>query len=212
MEWQLITQTFARVFMTRQEKEALRRIRKVKETGALALDLSELYHLNRPPPELKKLTSLQSLSLSGCQQLSGDLSPLASLTKLQWLNLSFCRQVSDLSPLAGLASLRTLRLDHWRGNGEFAPLKSLLPTLQHLSLYDCKLDDLPREVCGETPRQNVLGKVRFNYRQRPGASTKTIKNMSPGTPSQIFVSYAWEDMSPVASEEDRQRQGVVERL
>jgi hypothetical protein len=29
---------------------------------------------------------------------------------------------------------------------------------------------------------------------------------------QVFVSYAWGDTSPTASEEDRQRQEVVERL
>jgi hypothetical protein len=34
----------------------------------------------------------------------------------------------------------------------------------------------------------------------------------PAMPFQIFVSYAWGDLSPIASEEDRQRQEVVERL
>jgi hypothetical protein len=53
---------------------------------------------------LKRLTSLQSLALSECRQLS-DLSQLASLTKL---NLSYCEQLSDLSSLAGLTSLQAL--------------------------------------------------------------------------------------------------------
>ena len=87
--------------MTPEEayEEALRRIREAEETGALELDLSGwnqtaqeysgLETLNRLPPELERLTSLQSLNLAGCQQLSGDLSPLASLTSLQSLNLSY---------------------------------------------------------------------------------------------------------------------------
>jgi hypothetical protein len=43
-------------------EEALRRIRETEETGALELDLSQLA-LNRLPPELESLTSLQSLDL-----------------------------------------------------------------------------------------------------------------------------------------------------
>jgi hypothetical protein len=54
--------------------EALRRIREAEETGAVALDLSRL-ELNRLPRELGRLTSLRSLDLSGCEQLSDDLSP-----------------------------------------------------------------------------------------------------------------------------------------
>ena len=72
--------------MTPEEayEEALRCIRKAEETGALELDLSglkehvsgareysELVTLNRLPPELERLTSLQSLDVSWCQ-LSGD--------------------------------------------------------------------------------------------------------------------------------------------
>ena len=79
--------------------EALRRIRE-EETGALELSLSELPTLNRLPPELERLTSLQSLDLSGCSRLSGDISPLASLTSLRYLNLTGCSQLSDLSPFA----------------------------------------------------------------------------------------------------------------
>ena len=74
--------------------EALRRIREAEKTGALELDLSGwnqtareysgLETLNRLPPELKRLTSLQSLNLAGCR-FSGDLSPLAGLTSLRSL-------------------------------------------------------------------------------------------------------------------------------
>jgi len=75
----------------------------------------------------------------------------------------------------------------------------LLPTLKELSLFDCKFDDLPSKVCGENWFENVLDKVRAHYGYRPEAP-------------QVFVSYAWGDTSPIASEEDRQRQEVVERL
>jgi hypothetical protein len=50
--------------------------------------------LNRLPSELIRLPSLQSLILSECKQLSGDLSPLARLTSLQSLNLAICEQLS----------------------------------------------------------------------------------------------------------------------
>jgi hypothetical protein len=50
--------------MTPEEayEEALRRIREAENTGALELDLSGLV-LDRLPPELKRLTSLQTLNL-----------------------------------------------------------------------------------------------------------------------------------------------------
>jgi hypothetical protein len=62
--------------MTPEEayEEALRRIREAEETGVF--DLIGLETLTRLPPELKRLTSLQSLNLFECDQLSGDLAPL----------------------------------------------------------------------------------------------------------------------------------------
>jgi Leucine Rich repeats (2 copies) len=110
--------------MTPEEEayeEGLRRIRQAEEAGALELDLSGLETLNRLPPELEHLTSLQSLNLYGCWQLSGDLVPLASLTSLQSINLAYCRQLSDLSPLATLTSLQTLNLSQVRAAQRFIP-------------------------------------------------------------------------------------------
>ena len=66
--------------MTPEEEayeEALRRIREAEETGALELDLWPS-DLTRLPPELKRLTSLQSLKLGSCEPLD-DISPLAGL-------------------------------------------------------------------------------------------------------------------------------------
>jgi hypothetical protein len=93
--------------MTPEEayEEALRRIREAERTGALELDLSGrkegktgereytgLETLNRLPPELERLSSLQSLNLSWCRELCGDLSPFTRLTSLQSLDLSWCEQ------------------------------------------------------------------------------------------------------------------------
>jgi internalin A len=160
--------------------EALRRIREAENTRALELNLSAwsetaqeysgLETLNRLPPELGRLTSLQTLNLFYCKQLSGDLSPLASLTSLQSLNLDGCMQLSgdlsplaglislqsldlswcyglsgDLSPMANLTSLQSLKLNYCRGVYRFGPLESLLPTLKNLSLLGCELDDLPKK-------------------------------------------------------------------
>jgi internalin A len=152
-----------------------------------SLHLSGCEKLSGDLSQLARLTSLQSLHLSGCEKLSGDLSPLAhlnslqslyvswsrqfsgdlapltSLTSLQSLDLRRCEQFSDLSPLAGLSSLQTLDLSHCLGFRRFAPLEPLLPTLQQLSLFGCKFDDLPSEICGESSSENVLDKVRAHY-------------------------------------------------
>jgi len=99
--------------MTPEEEayaEALHRIHEAEETGEVELDLSKLSALNRLPRELERLTSLQTLDLSSCEQLSGDLAPLAGLTALRTLDLSHCWQLSDLGPLSGLTSLQRLDL------------------------------------------------------------------------------------------------------
>jgi internalin A len=112
---------------------------------------------------LAALTSLQSLNLGVCMRLSGNLSPLTGLTSLQSLHLKYCEQLSDLSPLAGLTLLQWLGLSYCHGVHTFAPLQSLMPTLKELYLFDCDLDDLPPEVCGEHQFENVLDKVRAHY-------------------------------------------------
>jgi hypothetical protein len=101
--------------------KARRRIRKAKETGALELSL-RLSALTRLLPELEQLTSLQSLILDGCEQLSGDLSPLADLTSLQWLDLSYCLGVRRFAPLEsllpGLFTIGILNLTAMRTIGQ----------------------------------------------------------------------------------------------
>jgi hypothetical protein len=84
-----------------------------------------------------RLSSLQTVDISGCGQLSGHLSPLAGLTSLQTLYLCGCTGVR-----------------------KFAPLEALLPRLRELQLYRCRFDDLPTEVCGQYFYQNVIHEVR----------------------------------------------------
>jgi internalin A len=193
-------------FMSQEEEanaEALRRIQEAENTGITPLDLSGLYSLYQLFLELNRLKSLQTLNLSECRQLSGDLSPLAGLKSLQTLNLTGCEQLSsDLSPLAGLESLQTLNLDRceqlsdlsplaWLeslqtlnlvgclGIRRFAQLESLLPTLWELHLFGCRFEDVPSEVCGEAFDENVLAKVRAHYEdlksgQRHDAEVKVL--------------------------------------
>src|SRR5208282_918966 len=123
--------------MTREERdyqEALRRIKEAEKNKIVGLDLDGLY-LSSFPPELASLTSLQSLNLALCDQLS-DLSPLAVLTSLQSLNLSFCKQLSDLSPLAKLTSLQWLNLSFCKQLSDLSPLANLT-SLQTLDLAGC---------------------------------------------------------------------------
>jgi internalin A len=127
--------------MTPEEayQEALLRIRAAERTGALELDLSGLETLNRLPPELERLTSLQSLDLDGCLDLRGDMSPLAGLASLQRLNLFLCVELRDgLDQLAGLTSLQSLNLGVCRQlRGDLIPLAGLA-SLQSLNLSECE--------------------------------------------------------------------------
>jgi internalin A len=129
-------------------EEALRRIREAEETGAIELDLSGLKEgktgaleytgletLTRLPPELERLTALQSLNLAGCRQLT-DLSQLASLSSLQSLNIFGCDQLTDLSPLASLTSLQTLAVVVIEQLNDLSPLAGLT-SLQSLYLFGC---------------------------------------------------------------------------
>ena len=65
--------------------EALRRIREAEETGAVELSLSGLETLNRLPPDLERLTSLQSLYLSRCWQLCGESPPSSGKDRHKFL-------------------------------------------------------------------------------------------------------------------------------
>jgi internalin A len=104
-------------------------------TSLQSLDLSDCPQLSDWSP-LAGLTSLQSLNLAGCR-FSGDLSLLAGLTSLRFLDLYWNNLSSDLSPLAGLTSLRSLNLAGWNHlSGDLSPLAGLT-SLQSLNLSFC---------------------------------------------------------------------------
>ena len=66
-------------------------------------------------------------------------------------------------------------------------------------------------VCGVKYREDVLYKVRAHYAN--GGPTPKIAPAQPlGTPPQILFLTPGEISSPNATEEDRQRKEVVERL
>src|ERR1700758_5221992 len=91
--------------MSREKKanaKALRRIREGENTGTTILHSGGL-NSRQLPQELERLTSLQTLNLTGCGELS-DLGPLAVLTSLQVLArvlaLSGCLGVRRVCPPA----------------------------------------------------------------------------------------------------------------
>src|SRR5258707_1323029 len=123
--------------------EAVRRCREAEASGAstLAFNFPLVRWLEKLPPELERLTALQTLKLSGCVQIR-DLEPLAVLTALQTLNLTGCVQISDLGPLAVLTALQTLNLTGCRQIRDLEPL-AVLTELQTLNLSLCvQISDL----------------------------------------------------------------------
>lgn len=116
-------------------QRAARLCEEAKQSGACALAFPLGCWLLELPPELRRLTSLQSLDLRGCVRIN-DLEPLAALTSLKFLNLFGCRQISDLKPLATLTSLQSLNLSGCRQISDFGPLAELI-SLQALNLSRC---------------------------------------------------------------------------
>lgn len=151
-------------------------------TGLTTLNLSGCNSLVDLAP-LAGLTYLSSLDLSGCLRV-GELDPLAELAGVMTLDLSRTAvvnlaplagwpvlkaldlshtPVADLSPLAGMGFLERLSLVGCRRLRSFAPLRPLVPILDALFLHGCEFVDLPPEVCGRTPDENVVGPVGDYY-------------------------------------------------
>ena len=85
---------------------AVKEIRRVREAGETAVDLSdERYRaLDRIPQDIATVTALQTLDLT--RTAVSDLAPLAGLVDLTDLVLDGC-QVADLRPIRGCAKLGT---------------------------------------------------------------------------------------------------------
>jgi hypothetical protein len=96
----------------------------------------------------------------------------------------------------------------------------LLPTLKKLYLYGCKFDDLPSEICGKNAQVGSVSDVKIILTDKVTVTIDSLedKNVLDKVRAhyhalrQIFVSYAWGNISPNATEEDHQRQEVVEQL
>jgi hypothetical protein len=125
------------------EEEALVHVRRARESGAVKLDLSAMFDLERLPEELTTLTNLQSLNLFGCEKL-GDLSIFSHLPSLRSLDLSRCETLCDLSPLARLTKLKSLNLAKCEALNDVSPLVHLTK-LRSLNLSKCgRLSDFLR--------------------------------------------------------------------
>ena len=120
-------------------KAALEIIAQVKTAGGAEVSLAgdEFNALDRVPPELAALTSLQELYLNNTQV--SDLAPLQALTSLQSLDINYT-QVSDLAPLQALTSLNALYLNNTQVS-DLAPLQALT-SLRRLDLNYTQVSDL----------------------------------------------------------------------
>lgn len=141
-------------------RATVRDVSALGEIGSLReLDLSGTSVRDLRP--LARLHRLEALDLTGTSVR--DLEPLARLQGLARLDLGSCAFVSDLAPVGRLANLARLDVGGCRGVRAFAPLRPLLPKLSRLVLFETPFDDLPAEVCGEAPAENVLAAVRAHF-------------------------------------------------
>jgi len=129
--------------MPTPEEIALQRIRAAAERGDTRLDLSRL-GLTALPPEIGRLTSLQSLNLWD-NQLTALPPEIGQLTSLQSLSLSF-NHLTALPPgIGGLTRLQSLYLSHNQLT-TLPPEIGGLASLQSLNLEDNGLTALPPEL------------------------------------------------------------------
>src|SRR5690242_7745292 len=96
--------------------EALRRIEEARRTKAAVLDLGQLRQLRILALGHSAVTVREDQIAwkwedARSNQPFSDLSPLEGLTALQSLDLTGCQNVSDLSALGGLTALRSLNLN-----------------------------------------------------------------------------------------------------
>ncbi len=127
------------------------KIAEAARKGAEILDFAteDFRALDRLPPEIARLTELQSLGLSDTRII--DLTPLAGMTGLKYLFLTNT-QITDLTPLAGLTELQRLDLDHTEIT-DLTPLAGLTG-LQNLDLTNTQITDLT-PLAGMTGLQSL---------------------------------------------------------
>ena len=96
-----------------------------------------------------------------------------------------------MESLKGLVSLVTLTLDQCNLH-RFPSFALSLPCLSSLSLYECKLDDVPTELLGKAvgPNSNCLHAVRAHFERERGQPTTTE---SPTKDWHLAVEVLWAD-------------------
>src|SRR5271166_2305477 len=146
--------------MTEDELLQLIQIQMALNEGRTALNLSN-QNLSSLPPEIGKLTSLQSLHL-GSNRLSSLPPEIGKLTSLQSLHLGFNR-LNSLPPEIGkLTSLQSLHLGSNRLSS-LPPEIGKLTSLQSLDLWSNQLSSLPPEIGKLTSLQSLhLGSNRLS--------------------------------------------------
>jgi internalin A len=120
--------------MRNDQEEAKKRVADALDSNSIQLSLSDL-SIEKLPPSLGLLTSLQELNLSWCQALT-DVSGISCLTGLQELNLSWCQALTDVSGLSGLTGLQQLNLSWCQTLTDVSGLSGLTG-LQQLDLSNC---------------------------------------------------------------------------
>lgn len=125
-------------------REALRRIEEARVSGAVALDLSNIYPLHSIPPEIGQLTHLKQLTIT-YSPIEGLPSEIGQLINLQHLDLSNS-PITSLPPDIGqLVNLQFLDLN----GSSLIHLPPEIGQLQHLkklTLNWSKVTSLPPEI------------------------------------------------------------------
>jgi len=106
---------------------------------------------------LKALTSLRSLTLTGCSKLP-NVDGLKGLASLNNLDLSSCTVLQNVDGLKGLTSLRSITLNGCSKLQNVDGLKGLT-TIQIVKLQNCR--SLSKETCDAI--RHALPNTRFSF-------------------------------------------------
>jgi Leucine-rich repeat (LRR) protein len=112
-----------------------------------ALELDQIYRLEKLPSEICQLTALQYLSLSGCENITSLPTQLALLTQLHTLNLDQCQSLKNVPiELGCLKNLTKFIMSITQTKG--FPLETLTnwSKLQVLVLDELNIDTVPSQL------------------------------------------------------------------
>lgn len=130
-------------------------------------DLTQLASLYLGNTEIEDATPLGALTCLTTLDIShtrvADLTPLTALLHLTSLYL-YDTQIFDGTTLATLKHLTRLELDNCTGLTELNFPDAMLARLTILTLNNCNLADVPRELCRKGDFANVAGEVHAHFR------------------------------------------------